>query len=134
MAGTPDQVAARWAAGLANAGEKIRAGVEAVNTAPGQAAARQKAVYLANVQASGDKWARNVAAVSLADWKSAIETKGIPRIAAGATAAIPKFTIFMGKLLPFVHSAKQSLPARGTYEQNKARMVAMVDAMHKFQR
>lgn len=134
MAGTPDQVAARWAAGLANAGEKIRSGVEAVSIAPGQAAARQAAVWAANTQASQSKWARNTAAVSLADWKNAIETKGIPRIAAGATAAQPKFATFMGKFLPFVMAAKQSLPPRGTFEQNKARATAMMDAVHKFQK
>lgn len=132
MAGTPDQIAQRWAAGLAGAGDKIRSGVEAVTVSPGQAAARQKNVYLANVQASADKWARNTGAVTLADWKQSMTEKGISRIGAGATASQPKFANFMGKLLPYVASGRQSLPARGTFEQNKARASAWIDYMHKF--
>lgn len=130
----PAQVAQNWANGLAGAGDKIRQGLEQVTVAPGQAAARQANVWLQNTQASQAKWARNTAAVSLADWKNAAETKGIPRIAAGVQAAQPKFATFMGKLLPYVASAKAALPARGTYEQNKARATAMMDAMHKFQK
>lgn len=132
MAKDPATVAQNWANGLAGAGDKIRQGLEQVTVAPGQAAARQANVWLQNTQAAQAKWARNTAAVSLADWKNAAETKGIPRIAAGAQAAQPKFTAFMTKLLPYVASAKAQLPARGTYEQNKARATAMMDAMHKF--
>lgn len=134
MAGTPDQVAARWAQQLAAAGDKIKMGVDSVTVAPGQAAARQKSVWQQNTTSAADKWARNTSAVSLSDWKQAIESKGIPRIAAGASAAQPKFAQFMGKLLPYVQSAKSALPPRGTYDQNKQRALAMMDAMHKFQK
>ena len=103
-----------------------------VTVAPGQAAARQVNVWAQNTQAAQAKWARNTAAVSLSDWRTAVETKGIPRIGAGASAAQGKFTTFMIKLLPFVAAAKASLPPRGTYDQNKARALAMMDAMHKF--
>lgn len=132
MAGTPDQIAERWANGLGGASEKIRAGVEAVTVAPGAMAARQKSVYLANVQASADKWARNTGAVSLSDWKLAMTEKGLARIGAGASAAKSKMAAFMGKLLPYVASGRSTLPARGSFEQNKARAVAWIDYMHKF--
>lgn len=129
---TADQVAQAWVNGLSSAGDKIKAGVDGVTTAPGQAAARQKAVYLASVQANADKWARNVAAVGIQDWKNAMETKGIPRIASGAAASQAKFQTFMTKLLPYIQSSRGALPARGTFEQNKARASAWMDAMHKF--
>lgn len=132
MAKDPAQVAQNWANGLANAGEKIRQGLDSVTVAPGQAAARQSNVWAQNTQAAQAKWARNTAAVSLQDWKDATTTKGIPRIAAGAQAAQPKMAAFMTKLLPYVANAKSQLPARGSYEQNKARATAMMDAMHKF--
>jgi hypothetical protein len=129
---TPDQAAAAWAAGLANASQKITDGVNGVTVAPGQLAARQVAVYTQNVAASAPKWAKNVAAVPLATWQQDVITKGIPRIATGAAAAQPKFSAFMGKLLPFIASQKSSLPPRGTFDQNLARMAAWARAMHGF--
>jgi hypothetical protein len=129
---TPDQVAAAWAQRLAAATQKITAGVQAVTVAPGQAAARQKAVYTANVAASADKWAANVARVSLSSWQQASVEKGIPRIATGAAAAQPKFAAFMTQLLPFVSTAVASLPARGNLEANIVRMTAFSRKMATF--
>lgn len=129
---TPDQIAARWAQGLAGASQKIADGVDAVRVAPGQAAARQKSVYVANVQASADKWAANVASVTLPSWQDAMKTKGVPRIAQGATAAQPKFGAFMNQLLPHIERTRSALPARGTLDQNIARMTTFVRGMSTF--
>jgi hypothetical protein len=134
VAQTPDQIAARWAAGLAGASQKITDGVNAVSVAPGQAAARQKTVWVQNVAASADKWAANTARVSLSDWQQAMITKGAPRIASGATAAQPKFASFMTQLLPHIASVKGQLPARGNLDQNIARMTAFVRGMSTFKR
>lgn len=132
MAKDPTAVAQRWASQLGAAGQKITEGVQAVTVAPGQAAARQKSVYLGNVQASADKWARNTAAVSLSDWQQAMINKGASRVGSGAQAAIPKMTTFLQKFLPHVESVKNSLPPRGNYDQNKQRALAMMDGVHKF--
>lgn len=132
MAKDPTAVAQKWATNLAASTQAITDGVNAVAVAPGQAAARQKAVYLANVQASAGKWATNVAAVTLQDWQTAMTTKGIPRVASGATAAQPKMQAFMTKLLPYVANGVGTLPARGDINANIARMVAWVTYMSKF--
>lgn len=134
MAGqTPDQVAAAWANGLAAKTEKMKAGAQAVTVAPGIAAARQKAVWAQNTAASVNKWATNTAAVSNASWQQDYIEKGLPRVGQGAQAAIPKMTSFFTKLLPAIATAKQSLPPRGTYDQNKARAAAWMDKMHALQ-
>jgi hypothetical protein len=132
--GSADQVAANWAAKLGSAGQRITDGVNAVKVAPGQAAAKQKAVWLQNLQASADRWASHVAAVSLTDWQAAMTSKGVTRIGSGATAAIPKMTNFLGRFLPFVDNAKASLPPRGSYDANKQRMIAMIDKLHGFKK
>lgn len=135
MAGqTPDQIAAQWASRLGQSGQRITDGVQAVQVAPGQAAARQKAVYVQNVNASADKWASRVSSVPLSDWQNAMTTKGVQRIGQGATAAQPKFAQFMGQLLPHIATVKSSLPARGGLDQNIARMTQFVQGMAKFQR
>jgi len=129
---TPDQIAARWAQGLASATQKITDGVNAVTVSPGQAAARQKAVYVANVNASADKWAAKVSAVSVQQWQQSTVTKGIPRIATGAAASQPKFATFMGQLLPYISRQVQGLPPRGNLQQNIARMTQFVQGMAQF--
>lgn len=132
MAQTADQIAANWASRLAASTQKITDGINGVTVAPGVAAARQKDVWLQNTQAAQAKWARNVAAVSLSDWQQMTVTKGVPRIASGATAAQPKFQAFMSKFLPYVQSGKASLPPRGTLDQNINRAIAMMRHNAKF--
>ncbi len=131
---TPEEAAAAWARNLSSAGDRITRGVQAVTTAPGQAAARQKAVYQANVAAATDKWASRVASVSLPEWQQAMLDKGAPRIAQGAQAAQPKMAAFMGQLLPHIAQQVSALPARGGLDQNINRMTQFVRGMSKFQR
>lgn len=131
---TADQIATKWANNLAAATTEIQNGVQAVTVAPGQAAARQKSAYVANVQAKADKWATNTAAVTLSDWQSAMVTKGLPRVATGATAAQPKMSSVMQQLIPYIQNAQRALPARGTLQQNIARATAMITAMSNFQK
>lgn len=132
MATDPATAAQKWAQNLAGATQRIQAGVQGVTVAPGQAAARQKTVYVQNVTASADKWAQNTAAVSLGDWQQATINKGIPRIATGAQAAEPKFQAFMTKLLPYIQSGKSNLPARGNLQANIARATAWIQYMANF--
>jgi len=133
MAQTPEQIAKNWSSRLASSTAKIQAGVENVNVAPGQMAARQKELYKARVQERADVWAKNVAGVSLSSWQQDMVNKGIPRIATGATNAEPKFAKFMGNLLPYIESGQKQLPARGNLDQNIARMTQWVRHMSKFQ-
>lgn len=126
---TPAAVAAKWASRLASATTTIKAGVQAVTTPPGQLAARAKTTWATNVAAAKTKFASNVAAVSLQQWQTDTITKGIPRVATGAQAAIPKMTSVMQTLLPFIQRTVASLPARGTTQQNIQRAVAFMQGM-----
>jgi hypothetical protein len=122
-----------WEQGLSGARQKYIDGVNAVTTAPGAAAAAQVGVWAANTSAAQAKFARNVAKVSLGQWQQAAAAKGADRLASGAAAGAAKMGAFLQKFIPYIQQQKASLPKRGTYEQNKARMIAMVDAAHKFQ-
>lgn len=127
---TPDQIAARWAQGLAGAGSRIQSGVQGVTTAPGQAAARQVQTWQTNTQAAAQKWASRTGAVTLAEWQQSMTEKGIPRIGAGAQAAQPKFAQFMSTLLPNIASVVQSLPPRGNIDANIARAAAFARGLN----
>ncbi len=129
---TADQIAANWSSRLGASTEKMKAGISAVKIAPGQAAARQKAVWAQNVASAQDKWAAKVSSVPLNEWQDTMINKGLPRVASGAQAAQGKMTSFMTKLLPFEQSLVSSLPARGNLEQNIQRAEATMRGMAKF--
>lgn len=125
-------VAAKWGTNLQGAQDTMKAGAEAVAVAPGLAAARQKSLYVQNVTANADKFAKNVAAVSREDWIAAYTGKGLQRIASGVQSGQAKVQRFLGQFLPFQENAVKTLPARGNLEQNIARSAAMIRATSKF--
>lgn len=133
MAQSAQEVAARWAQQMGSSTEKWKAGVESVNVAPGQAAARQADAWANNTVAAKSKWATNVASVSLQDWKDAMINKGGTRIGTGAAAAQSKFADFLTQLLPKIDQVKSSLPARGGLDANINRMVAFSRGMAAWQ-
>ena len=135
MAKNATDVAQKWATNLSNATTSITNGVNAVSTAPGQLAAAQANKWITRLQASQAKWARNVSAVSLADWKNAMINKGIPRIATGAQAAQPKFQAFMTQFLTYLDAGKGSIDAMptDTLAQASAKMVAQMNYNAQFQ-
>lgn len=95
-------VAQKWYTNFTASGPSITAGVNAVTIAPGVKAAAAKALWLAKVTASADKWAKNVSAVSLESWKNAMLTTGLQRLATGATAGQPKMAAFMTQFLTYL--------------------------------
>lgn len=133
MAKDPTTAATKWATNLASAANSgvVTSGINSVTVAPGQAAARQKSVWAANVAAAQDIWASRVAGVSLSSWQQDAINKGVPRIATGAQSAEPKMVSFFTKLLPVINSAKSNLPPRGTFQQNLQRATAMATALHQ---
>lgn len=119
-----------WSSGLNNAGDRIRSGVSAVETAPGEKAAQNAEGYLAGVQRSVNKWKTRVAKVSLSDWKRSMIDKGIPAISMGVEKGLPKVTAWAQFAGPQIETARQSLPKRGaTIDQNIQRTLAMARAM-----
>lgn len=129
-----EQFAERWQEGLQGASAKIEAGINAVNTAPGQSAAQQADVWMQRLQDSKEKWKKNVAAVSLEDWKQAAIEKGIPNLQASLNLGRNKVMKAAGKLIPAINNALASpnMPKRGaTIEQNVARVTFMAKELRK---
>lgn len=123
--------AQRWSTGFGAAGAKWAAGIEAVTVAPGQLAAAAAPRYIAGVQANAGKWAANSAAVSLATWKQQSVNKGQARLASGATAGMAKYQAKIGPVLDAIKSITNSLPPRGTVEQNIQRSSQFQMALHQ---
>lgn len=132
----PQQAADNWANGMANAGTKMRAGIEAVTTNPMETAAGRVDAYVAGVQraASNGKYQAGLRRVTLQDWKRAMIDKGLGRIAGGAQAGKPKMQQFLAEFLPYVETVKASLPPRGSLDQNIQRMIQQVQGNAAFRR
>lgn len=126
----PQTAAANWQTGFAGATTKYTDGINAVTVAPGLAAANQKNAYIAGVQASAGIWAANVAKVSLSSWQAAATGVGAQRLATGATKGAPKMQAFMTNFLPKLSNVVDSLPARGTFDQNMSRFTQFATNLH----
>lgn len=103
---SPAAVAAKWQQRTKSAVNDMKAGVDAVTTAPGQQAAAAADVWQQKLQQTEtlDKFRRNVGRVTLQQWKDAMGTKGVQRVAAGVDAAAPDFANFMTEFLPHAQS------------------------------
>lgn len=133
---TPQQVAAKWASRAQGATQALQDGINNVQNAPGAAAAAKQDKMLANLTASvlSGKWAANVSAVTLAQWKEAMLTKGVQRYGAGVSAAQPKMQNFMSKLLPYQQNIQAQLASMPdlTLQDNINRAVFVMQEMAKF--
>lgn len=133
--GNAQSITEKWAQRTSGATQQVIEGVARVTEAPGAKAARQKQVYLANVQAKADKWERNVSAVPLSEWQAAT-AQGAQRIAAGVQAKKGKMEGFLREFIPHIEATQQRVNAmpRGSFEQNIARMVENARGMAAFKR
>lgn len=133
---TAEQYAEKQARNLKNSLPDIRAGIERVSTAPGQAAAAAQQRMKDNLNRSIDdgRWASKVSGVSLEDWKQAALTKGVDRIAQGIDQAHNKQVQMAGRLLAAVDSSASKVKnmPKGTIQDSIARMTTFVEDMHKF--
>lgn len=98
---TPEEFASRWGEGLNGSIERIRSGVLAVTVAPGKVAATKADKWQASIARveTKQKWAANVAGVSLEDWQSAMLNKGLNRIPDGVAQAQPKMAAYGERLI-----------------------------------
>lgn len=135
MAKSAQEVAQKWSTNLANSTTSITSGVNAVTEAPGVKAAAKVDLWMQKLQASRDKWMRNVSAVPLSTWKEAMISKGIPRVATGASQAQPKFAAFMNQFLPHLEAGRAQIDAmpKGDLAQAAAKMVAQMNYNAQFQ-
>lgn len=133
--GTAQSITEKWAQRTSGATQQVIEGVQRVTEAPGVKAARQRQVWLNNLQAKADKWENNVKAVTLQSWQAST-VQGAQRIAAGVNAKKGKMEGFLNEFLPFVEQVQRKVDAMpsGSLEQNLARMVENARSLSQFKR
>lgn len=128
---TPTEFVEKWQRRTSAATPDYVRGIQRVQTAPGQQAAQQKALYLARIQEKANVWANNVSAVSLGDWQRAATEVGAQRISQGVQGATGKMNAIAGNLLAAVDAAAskvKSMP-KDTLEARIARSAEFQRAM-----
>lgn len=128
---TPEEAGQNWVTGMTNASAKIQAGVARVTVSPGAKAAQAADKWLTGVTGAKDRFAKNVGAVQLEDWRSAV-TAAIGNVGAGAQR---KQTKYVAKVTPVFQTlagvvARIDAMPSTTYEQRKQRAIALMDGMH----
>lgn len=133
---SPQDATSKWVNRLSGATSEIQAGIDRVTEAPGMKAAAKQQKWIQAVNASQDKWKRNVSAVSLEQWKSLFKSVGVPRIAQGAQAKQSKYTNFAMQFFPYLEQGVQRVAGMPdtTFEERVQKAVAMMRHNHDFKR
>jgi len=136
---TPQNVANRWAANLANATQKITNSVNALTVSPTSLAANAAQTWLArlNDPATLTKFQNSLNRVTLNQWQTSMVQKGIPRISSGAQAAIQtKMIPFLTQWLPYEQAGQQQVKTmpKATLQDRINRAVFMINYNHQFKR
>lgn len=133
---TPQEATQKWVTRLSGATAEITAGIDRVTEAPGQKAAAKRQKWIQAVNASQEKWARNVAAVSLEQWKALFKGVGVQRIAQGAQAKQGKMKHFLEQFIPHLEAGIQKVNGMPdtTFEERIQKSVAMMRHNHEFKR
>lgn len=131
MAKTAQQAAQAWAESAGRAATNYAQGVQNYQGNWADSTTRQQAVMQQNwTQAvSSGRWANGVQSVGTSGWKQATQDK-TPNYSQGFTAGASRQAAAIAKIVNAEANIVNSLPPRGTYEQNKARATAVMDGLH----
>lgn len=124
----------KWLTNFQQATQAMTDGVNAVTQAPGALAAAQVNYWLQRVQASAQKWATNVGAVGLGDWKQAMISMGIPTAQQHAAAKQGNYTKFITAYTQFLQGAVATVRAmpKGNLQASIARAAQMITLSAKW--
>lgn len=124
------QWASNWAAGYSAAGAKMSKGADDLQVAPGVSATdpdveqKMKNKWLAAYNSG--KWHNATVSVSLADWRNAYKSKGIPNAQNSIPLAKVEVSNYAQKAIPVYNSILQNIDAmpKVTLQDSIARAAA----------
>lgn len=128
---TPQQAAAAWAASSGRAATNWADGVQSYSGDWAGATTRQQAVMQQNLNdaISSGRWAAGVNKGGTPHWK-AQTVASQSNFTNGFSKGAPRQAAAIQKIMQAEATINQSLPPRGTFEQNVARSVAVQTQLH----
>lgn len=133
---TPQQLAAKWQAKYGASGEAYKNGVQSVQVNPAQSAigAKDRWIQALNEAAAEGRYEAGLSNVTLSGWQQSCIEKGAPAIQAAARMGAIKVQRSEQEVGPKREAIVQSLPPRGTLEQNLERSRQMALGMAALKR
>jgi hypothetical protein len=118
-----------WQNSAGEAATNYSAGVNSTTKDWAALTVAQQATMQANWNASLPTWASHVQAVGTAGWKAKTVAK-VANYSTGFAAGANDYNTAAGKIFNALNNIVPSLPPRGSYAQNKSRLIAEIDALH----
>jgi len=133
---SPQSITQKWQNGVSSAGTAWADGINAITDNPMAKAADKKTTWLQRIQASADKWERNLRAVDFGTWKRQTVAVGQANYTNGANKGAPKYlqfiSLFISHLTDGINQLKQ-MP-NGTLDERIQRAVFMMRHNAKYGR
>ena len=128
---TAQQAASNWSNSAGRAAADWETGVQGYTGDWAGATTRQQATMVQNWNQSvtSNRWANGVNAIGTSGWKSKTVAKS-SAYSLGFTNGAAAQAVAAGKIQAALQNIVPSLPARGTYEQNKIRSTTLMDSLH----
>jgi hypothetical protein len=128
---TAAQAASNWRDSAGRAITAYNEGVAGYSGDWAGATVSQEQTLLTNVQQAitSGRWRNGVLGVGTAGWKSRTQAKSA-NYSTGFTAGADRQSAAIQKIMSALGNIVPSLPARGTFEQNKQRATSLMDQLH----
>lgn len=135
---SPQEGAQKWAQRLQASLQDIQRGVQRVSVSPTQLAAQKADKWIQELQraAQEGRWQAALQQIDLETWRTLMIQKGIPRIADGARAALPKVEKIFGDLYNYISRVQaevERMPDQ-TLEQRIQRAVEFIRRMAQYKK
>lgn len=133
---SPAQLAAKWQAKYGGSTEAYKQGVQSVQGNPAQKAIAAAPRWQASLQEAfaNGSYEAGLSKVTEAGWKQACVEKGAPAIAAAARMGVAKVEAAEREIGPQRDAIVNSLPPRGTLDENLERAAQMARQMAALRR
>lgn len=133
-----NEFAEKWQRRMKNAVEDMRQGIQRVNEAPTAKAAAKADKMLAKITEAVQSgvWSERLRKVGLEDWRQAILSKGLQRVASGVDGATDKVQDFAQQLLQHIDAGLNQIRQMPdmTIEDSVNRAAAWIRHMSKFKK
>ena len=127
------QATDKYRSGVQGGAQNYQTGVNAVQSAPSQAAIAQQAKMVTNWNAAinSGKWANNLGSVTLAEWKAATTGQGAINYTASADKGATKWGQWANTAFPIIQQIQDEVAAMPstTMQDNIQRMIFNVTEM-----